>query len=165
MPLPDFQERLLNAGTFTKKQQVCHLPVSVCHGQEQYSVLGLFTRHWINKIKTETDHLQICLCKHLTVCTCPAHRKGSHWIQTDQAFGKKQTAGGLLSHRNAASLLYALSHTRSHKRIFTPCSLWDWKNCPEPSHALRSVAQSPKQPAAYQNASFKAPLPFATEGR
>ena len=75
LPPPNFQQGPLNVGTLTLTTDCAICSDSVCHVQDQYSVLGLFTRHWTNKIKTETDHLQIRLCKHLTLCACPAHRK------------------------------------------------------------------------------------------
>jgi hypothetical protein len=87
---------------------------------------------------------------------------GNHWAQPN--FWQEAGSGWTIeSPRNVAFLLYALSHTGSHKHIFTPCSFGIGKKT-EPSHGLRSVAQSPKQPAASQNASFKAPSPVATEG-
>ena len=75
LPPPNFQQGPLHAGTLTLTTDCAICSDSVCHGQDQYSVLGLLPRHWTNKIKTETDHLQIRLCKHLTLCACPAHRK------------------------------------------------------------------------------------------
>ena len=164
LPPPNFRQGPLNAGTLTLTTDCAICSDSVCHVQDQYSVLGLFTRHWTNKIKTETDHLQIRLCKHLTLCACPAHRKMA-WQPLDSNrsnFWQEADSGWAIeSPRNVASLLYALSHTRSHKHIFTPCSRLGLESLPG---AKPSVARSPKQPAASRNVSFKAPSPFATEG-
>ena len=103
-------------------------------------VLGLFTRHWTNEIKTQTD------CKPVSASTwhfVHAQRigTGSHWIQTEQEPWQGADSGWTIeSPRNVAFLLYALSHTGSHKHILTPCSLWDWKkNGTEPWFALRST--------------------------
>ena len=162
LPPPNFQQGPLNAGTSTLTTDCAICSDSVCHGQDQYSVLGLLPRHWTNKIKTETDHLQIRLCKHLTLCACPAHRKTQPLDSNRSNFWQEADSGWAIeSPRNVASLLYALSHTRSHKHIFTPCSRLGLESLPG---AKPSVARSPKQPAASRNVRFKAPSPFATEG-
>ena len=87
---------------------------SLCHGQDQYRVLVVFTRRWTNKIKTETDHLQIRLCKHLTLRACPAHGKRQP-LANRSGFWQEADSGRAIEiewPRNIASFLHALSHTR-----------------------------------------------------
>ena len=151
----------LNAGTLTLTTDCAICSGSVCPGQD-YSVLGLFTRHWTNKIKKETDHLHIRLCKHLTLCTCLAHRKkAASGFKPIKLLAKSRERVGPWVTAQCWTLLYALGHTRSHKHIFTLCSRLGLESLPR---ALPSVARSPKQPAASRNVRFKAPAPFATEG-